>query len=72
MALVEVASFPDMIAADIARGRLEAAGIPAVLFDAGVSSLGLGAMTPTRLMVDERDRAEAARLISRGDRGEAG
>ena len=66
MALVEIASFPDMIAADIARGHLEASGIAAVLFDAGVSSLGLGAMTPTRLMVDEADKAEAERLLAEG------
>ena len=64
MALVELASFPDMIAADIARGHLEASGIPAVLFDAGISSLGLGAMTPARLMVDEADLEAAERLLA--------
>ncbi len=63
MALVEIASFPDMIAGDIARGHLEASGIRAFLFDAGLSSLGLGTMTPARLMVDEADRAEAERLL---------
>ena len=72
MALVQIASFPDMIAADIARGHLESAGIPAIVFDAGLSSLGLGAMTPARLMVDESDRAEAERLLSAADRDAAG
>ena len=63
MALVEVASFPDPIAAQLARGRLAAEGIESVLFDAGLSSLGIGALTPTRLMVDESDRTEAERLL---------
>lgn len=66
MALVEIAMFQDGIAAEIVRGRLEAEGIAAVLFDAGLSSLGLGAMTPARLMVDESDRDAAERLL-RGD-----
>ena len=64
MALVELAVFHDVLAAQMARARLAAANIPSVLFDAGVSSLGLGAMTPARLMVDEEDRAEAERLLS--------
>jgi len=64
MALVEIASFQDGIAAEIVRGRLEAEGIAAILFDAGLSSLGLGAMTPARLMVDESDRAAAERVLA--------
>ncbi len=64
MALVELAIFSDGMIAEIVRGRLEAEGIDAVLFDAGLSSLGLGAMTPVRLMVEERDRAAAERLIN--------
>lgn len=72
MALVAIASFPDPIAADIARGHLEAAGIPAILFDAGLSSLGLGAMTPARLMVEESDREAALRLLSAAEGGGAG
>jgi hypothetical protein len=72
MALVEVAFFQNPIEAEIARGRLLSEGIDAVLFDAGLSSLGLGAMTPARLMVDEADRAEATRLLSAADEGRAG
>ncbi len=64
MALVEIASYSDPIQAQIARGHLASAGIEAVLFDAGLSSLGLGAMTPARLMVDEEDREEARRILA--------
>ena len=64
MALVEIASFSDPLAAAIARGRLAAEGIQAVLFDAGLSSLGLGAMTPARLMVDDEDLDEARRILA--------
>jgi len=64
MALVEIAIFQDNIAAEIVRGRLEAEGIAAILFDAGLSSLGLGAMTPARLMVDESDKEAAERLLA--------
>ena len=67
MALVELAAFHDAVSADLARGHLEAAGIRAFVFDAGLSSLGLGAMIPARLMVEEDDRAAAERLL-----GEAG
>ncbi len=72
MALVELAIFPDGLVAEIVRGRLEAEGIDVVLFDAGLSSLGLSAMTPVRLMVDENDLAAAERLISAAGEGEVG
>ena len=63
MALVAVASFPDPIAAQLAKARLAAEGIDSVLFDAGLSSLGIGALTPTRLMVAEEDLAAAERAL---------
>jgi hypothetical protein len=44
------------------RFRLAADGIDAVLFGAGLASLGLGTMSPARLMVDEED-LEAAKAI---------
>lgn len=61
MALAELARFDSPVAAAIARGRLEAEGIAAIAFDAGLSSLGMGALSPVRLMVDEAelDRARA-------------
>jgi hypothetical protein len=71
MALVELAAFNDVMAAEMARARLAAAGIPSLLFDAGVSSLGFGGMMPVRLMVDEDDRADAERLLSEADGNEA-
>lgn len=72
MALVEIAAFQDPIAASLARGRLESEGISAILFDAGLASLGLGSMTPARLMVEESDREAATRLISEAEEGQAG
>lgn len=60
MPLVPVAEYSDRIAADVARLQLAAAGIEAVLFDGGMASLGLGMMTPVRLMVDQADSARAA------------
>ena len=69
MALVEVALFDDRMAAELARGALAADGISAILFDAGIAGLGLGLMTPARLMVDESDEDAARRLLSQ-DRGE--
>ncbi len=61
MTLVSIAEFPDRIAADVARIGLAAEGIEAVLFDGGMAGLGLGFMTPVRLMVhpDDADRATA-------------
>lgn len=62
MALVELALFQDRMEAEIVRGRLASEGIEAVLFDAGLSSLGFGGLAPARLMVDEseKEKAEAA------------
>jgi hypothetical protein len=61
-ALVELALLHDMALAAILRGRLAAAGIPALLFDAGFSGLLGGSTTGVRLMVEAAD-AEAARLL---------
>ena len=64
MALVEVALFYDSMSAGLARAQLAAEGVEAILFDQGVAGLGLGMLTPIRLMVEERDRAEAEALLS--------
>ena len=64
MALVELDVFVDGWAAEMARARLAAEEIEAVLFDAGSASLGLGLLTPVRLMVDEHDRQRAERLLA--------
>ena len=63
MALVELARFAQPVEAQIARARLAAEGIESVLFVAGLSSLGIGALTPTRLMVAEEDFADAERAL---------
>lgn len=64
MPLVAVAEYADRIAADIARLDLAAAGIEAMLFDGGMASLGLGMMTPVRVMVDESDFPQAKRILA--------
>jgi hypothetical protein len=64
MSLVEVGSFPERTVAEMARGMLVSHGVDAVLFDGGVASLGLGGLTPARLMVDETDRERAETLLS--------
>jgi len=65
MSLVEAARFYTRIEASIAQGALEAADIPAVLFDAemnwGGADLGV---VPVRLMVHEDDLIPAQRLLS--------
>lgn len=64
MALVQAARFDSRIEAEIVRGRLESEGIPAILFDDGLSSLGIGALTPVRLMVDDEDETLARELLA--------
>ena len=64
MALVELAKFENRMAAEIARGRLDSEGIPAMLFDDGLASLGIGSLTPVRLMVDDEDEAAARELLA--------
>lgn len=61
MPLIEIETFHDVAAAEVARSALDAAGIPAVLFDAGFSGL-LGGGPGIRLVVDVDDEA-AARLL---------
>ena len=67
MSLVEAARFYTRIEADIARGALEAADIPAILFDAemnwGGADLGV---VPVRLMVHEDDLDAARALLAEG------
>lgn len=65
MSLVEAARFYTRIEASIAKGALEAADIPAILFDAemnwGGADLGV---VPVRLMVHEDDLIPAQRLLA--------
>jgi hypothetical protein len=68
MALVEIAVFHSPLAAAMARSRLAADGIDTVLFDGGLSSLGLGMMAPARLMVDEEELEAAREILSEDQR----
>jgi hypothetical protein len=66
--LVELATFHDPVAAEMLRFRLAADGIEAVLFGAGLASLGLGTMSPARLMVDEDDLEDAKAILGEDQR----
>ena len=68
MALVELAVFHSPLGAEMARGRLAAEGIETVLFDGGLSSLGLGLMAPARLMVEEEDLEAAEAVLAEDQR----
>lgn len=62
--LVEVTRLDSRIAGEIARGRFESEGIAAFLFDDGLASLGIGSLTPVRLMVEDRDEPRARALLA--------
>jgi hypothetical protein len=68
VALVELALFHDPVTAEMVRFRLAADGIEAVPFGAGLASLGLGTMSPARLMVDEGDLEEAKAILAEDQR----
>jgi hypothetical protein len=60
MPLIEVARFDRVMAATIAKSRLTADGIEAVLFDAEMAWDG----NPIRLMVLDEDEAEARAILA--------
>lgn len=64
MALVELARFYNSIEAGIVQGRLEADGVDSVLFDVGMTLMGVGFAIPVRLMVDADDATRARRLLA--------
>jgi hypothetical protein len=59
MSLVCIETLYSPVEAEIARARLEAAGIDAVLFDAGIASLIGPGVSGIRLMVVDMDEARA-------------
>ncbi|QYE36219.1 DUF2007 domain-containing protein [Polymorphobacter sp. PAMC 29334] len=63
MALVIVETLFDRMAGEIARARLETAGIEAVLFDGGIASVIGSGLSGVRLMVDEADEPAARALL---------
>lgn len=62
MALKAIAEYSDRIEAEMARLALGAHGIDAHVFDGGMAGLGLGFLTPARLMVLPED-APRARIV---------
>ncbi|MBB5705058.1 DUF2007 domain-containing protein [Sphingopyxis panaciterrulae] len=64
MPLVELVRLPSGVEAELLRGRLESAGVPAVCFDAGMNIAdSVGLMIPVRVMVLDEDLAEAQALM---------
>ena len=64
MPLVEAARYSSRVQADLARLLLESRDIEAVLFDAEMSSYGLGPIFPARLMVLDEDLDEALSILA--------
>lgn len=65
--LIELARFQTGVEADLARLLLESHGLEVVLFDVGMSHMGLGAIMPVRLMVlPSEAEAAAAVLVDEG------
>ena len=64
MPLVTLETLFDPVAAEIMRMRLEAGGIAAVVFDAGMASLIGPGLSGVRLMVLDTDEAAARALLS--------
>lgn len=62
MSLKAIAEYSDRIEAEMARLALAAEGIDAHIFDGGMAGLGLGLMTPARIMVLPED-AQRARIV---------
>lgn len=61
--LIVVATLYDRVAAEIARGRLEAAGIGAIVFDGGIASVIGPGVSGVRLMVEASDEDDARALL---------
>jgi hypothetical protein len=64
VALVELARFANAHEAELARGRLESAGIHAFCFDSSMNiGEGVGFLIPVRLMVLDEDRGDALAIL---------
>ncbi len=63
MALVAIDTVFDRMQAEVMRSSLAAAGIEAVLFDAGIASLIGSGLSGVRLMVLDEDAAAARSLL---------
>lgn len=67
MSLKVIAEYADRIEAEMARLTLGAQGIEAHIFDGGMAGLGLGFMTPARLMVLPEDAVRARAVLEHTD-----
>lgn len=64
--LVALEQFPDEFSGELARGYLEANGVPAFLRNGGAVGTGLGSVDATAayvLLVRHEDRADAHQLL---------
>ena len=68
MPLITLATVFNPVEAEIMRMRLEAGGIEAVVFDAGIASLIGPGVSGVRLMVIDDDEAAARALLASPDR----
>lgn len=66
MPLVCVGTFFSPIEAEVVRAKLAAAGLDAILFDAGIASLIGAGLSGIRLMVLDEDEAWARLLLDDG------
>lgn len=66
MPLITLETLFDPMAAEIMRMRLEAGGIEAVVFDAGIASLIGPGLSGVRLMVLDEDEVAARALLGAG------
>ena len=64
MALVELQRFFNSFEAGMAKGRLDAAGIPSVIFGMEMSAAITGDTFNIRLMVDDEDFDAARALLA--------
>ena len=64
MSLVTLETIFSPIEAEVKRATLEAAGIEAVLFDAGIASLIGSGLSGVRLMVLDEDEDAARALLA--------
>ena len=67
MSLVAIDTVFDPVEAEVMRSSLAAAGIEAVLFDAGIASLIGSGLSGVRLMVLEQDAGAAKALLGLGE-----
>ncbi|HKR24547.1 MAG TPA: DUF2007 domain-containing protein [Allosphingosinicella sp.] len=66
MALVELGRYFNSFDAGIAKARLEAEGIPSVIFGMDMNPAFAGGVFNVQLMVDDEDLEAARRLLADG------